>query len=98
MEPGYQMGYKVYKYPLVDWLTKEYTTIEAPCSAKVVLVDQQGGVPTVWLEVATEKDPGPCIRRQFRVYGTGHPISDYDIHRGSFIEGPFVWHVYESNP
>jgi hypothetical protein len=92
------MGYKVYKYPLIGGDKDGYVTIMAPHDAKVVLVDHQEGVPTVWLEVATMVPPAHEERRSFRVYGTGHPISDYDIHRGSYTHGDFVWHVYENNP
>ena len=95
------MGYKVLKFPLDPLKDKRkdgYIFVDAPFDAKVVLVDQQRGVPTVWLEVATKDPPEHRQRRSFKVYATGEPVSDYDIHRGSYIDGAFVWHVYESNP
>jgi hypothetical protein len=34
--------------------------------------------------------------RAARVYGTGQPVPDDDVHLGSVLAGPFVWHVYAS--
>jgi hypothetical protein len=35
--------------------------------------------------------------RYFYVFGTGHPIPDWLIHRGTAITPPFVWHLYEED-
>ena len=31
----------------------------------------------------------------FQIYGTGHPIHDGWVHRGSAVGDVFVWHLYE---
>lgn len=39
---------------------------------------------------------GPTIRRAFRVFGTGQPLPDLVEHRGTALDGGFVWHLMES--
>lgn len=73
--------------------------LQVQCSrlAKVVLVDTQGGVPTVWID--DERDEAiHTMRRNFMVIGTGHPIPDGATHVGSLMQGAFVWHVYQLQP
>jgi hypothetical protein len=53
--------------------------------------DTQGRV-CLWFEVKPEM---VSIKRTFQVFGTGQPIPDGWDHRWSFIDGPFVWHIYE---
>lgn len=48
-------------------------------------------IPCVWFEV----DPdAPTEKRRCSIVGTGDPIPPNSNHCGSFIESPFVWHVY----
>jgi len=56
------------------------------------------GKRCVWIEVVTEN---PQEDRTFHIISTGHPVPDFsyeanprDHFAGTFIEGPFVWHVY----
>lgn len=60
----------------------------------VVLVDAQGthGTVFVWTEEAEPIELTPM--RRARAYGTGQAIPDGDVHLGSTMAGPFVWHVY----
>ncbi len=39
---------------------------------------------------------GPTVPRQFRVFGTGHPMPEGLDHRGAVLDGPFVWHLMEA--
>lgn len=36
--------------------------------------------------------------RHFLVVGTGHQFMTGFVHRGSWVEGPFVWHLFELVP
>ena len=60
----------------------------------VVLVDAQNhrqSTVFVWTEEPLVAANSP---RRARVYGTGQPIPDGDVHIGSTSAEPFVWHVY----
>lgn len=80
----------VWKFP-VGWRA----TVEMPTGAQIVLVDESNdGLlgAYLWAEV----DPNaPKEQRTFTIFGTGHVIPPEYHHVGSFISGPFVWHVYE---
>ncbi len=48
--------------------------------------------PCVWLLV----DPdAPTVARRFTLVGTGDSVADAAHPVGSFVDGPFVWHVVE---
>jgi hypothetical protein len=52
------------------------------------------GRPCVWLEVRPD-EPESGIVREFQMFGTGHVVPDEGWeHCGSFVDGPFVWHIY----
>jgi hypothetical protein len=38
---------------------------------------------------------GPEVAREFRVFGTGHPLPEGVTHRGTALDGPYVWHLME---
>lgn len=79
----------IYKYPVpVDNCTH---THEMPTGSDIKFVSQQG-CPCIWAEVQTD---APKVRRRFRIFGTGHPIPDDFVYRGTALDVPFVWHVYE---
>jgi hypothetical protein len=91
------MERRVLKYPLKEASIDQYVVVEMPAKAKIILVGHQDHVPTVWAEVDRRSEIPGMTNRLFRVYGTGQPVSDYDIPVGSYIDGDFVWHVYEFN-
>ena len=62
-----------------------------PEKAKIVSVQMQGEIPTLWAEVDTD---APVEKRQFVFYGTGHR-QDEGCYIGTFQSPPFVWHLYE---
>ena len=92
---------RVLKFPL----STSTNTIELQGGSRVVLIalDPASGEPAIWLEVTECAMPQT---RTFRVYGTGAKIfpgdpvggTNQDIHVGSVIQGPYVWHVYERFP
>lgn len=83
----------IYKYPLQ---ITDRNVVEMPASARILSVQMQHGLPTLWALVDTSDKVrvNPC----FAVVGTGNPI-DFDVRRARFIgtvqERVFVWHIFE---
>ena len=78
----------IYKYPMPEY----YSLISLDPLGKVILVDMQNEVPTMWVEL----DPdAKGVSREFAIIGTGREVPDDAQHRGSFQDGVFVWHLYE---
>ena len=74
------------------------TRIQIPEDAQVLSAKFQNGRICIWVLV----DPdAPIVKREFEVYGTGHPIQDADDLR--FIDtvlvdnGQLIYHVFERN-
>ncbi len=85
---------QVWKYKLN---MVELTAILLPVGSKVVHVGEQLGLPHIWVEQSVE-DNVDKETRYFYFVGTGHalPTGHAHIdHRGTYFQGPFVWHVYE---
>jgi len=84
----------VHRFPLA--LSDEPVEFAWPDGAEIVHVGCKPHEmqPSLWVLL---KD-GPVKRRRFRVFGTGHPISDAGLqHVGSALtwDAQFVWHVFE---
>ena len=80
----------IYKYSIKVTDKQE---IQIPCNAKIIHVglDPQG-VPCLWAEVDTTAPMKPV---SVFIVGTGNPMPHVaHTHFGSFIQGPFMWHVY----
>ena len=79
----------IYKYP-IEITNKQI--IEMPCNYKLLHVglDPEGN-PVLWAEVYTSS---PTALVPIYVIGTGHPVPEETKHIGSFVQIPFVWHVY----
>lgn len=81
----------VWKFPLE---ITDMQKIKMPVGAVVVHGGLDPfGVPCLWCQV----DDQEYISRYEVIYivGTGNPIPpDASRHLGSFVQGPFVWHVY----
>lgn len=77
-----------YKLPIRD-----LTRVEVEFGAKLIHVGvDPAGDPAIWCEV---EPSGKTIVLPLFVLGTGHEIpAAADQHVGSFVDGPFVWHVY----
>lgn len=63
-------------------------------SGPVVLVAESGSVVYVWTDESGERQAH--VGRRARVYGTGHQVPPDDLHLGSVVAWPFVWHVFGS--
>jgi hypothetical protein len=85
----------VYKYnvPLEDVIF-----LDLPEGAKILSFQVQHNRPTIWALVNSN---APKKRREFRIFGTGHPFSDVLDDELSFIGtcqmagGELVWHLFE---
>lgn len=79
----------IYKYP-IEIVDKQIIKFDR---SKVVHVglDPQG-TPCIWAEYCSIYPPSDHF---VYIIGTGNPMPEITLrHIGSFIQGPFVWHVY----
>ena len=80
----------VWKYKIK---INETFELELPIGARIILIGLQHNDLCLWAEVDTEVE---TEKRFFRIHGTGHPINEGFLnHIKSFIDGDFVWHIYE---
>jgi hypothetical protein len=77
-----------FQFPIND----EFT-LAMPDGATILHLELQGLFPCIW---ALVDECAESVPRQFRVFGTGWPVSGVGAHVGSFVQGPFVWHVFET--
>lgn len=80
----------VYKFPVQ---ITDRQDILMPAGAQIVHagLDPSGGT-CLWALVDPDKLPE---LRHIAVTGTGTPVPDGVIHRGSLTDGIFVWHIWE---
>ena len=78
----------VWKFPL----TQAENEVKVPSGTKIVHVGLQVDTVTIWMEVPVSLR---IETRRFQIFGTGHAIPDDATHRGTVMQGPMVWHVYE---
>jgi hypothetical protein len=80
---------RIWKFPLK---ITDRQTITVPMFHKILTVQMQNGVPTVWVLVDPETEE---IQVEFTIVGTGNPtdVSACD-YVGSVQERGFVWHVF----
>lgn len=80
----------VYKFPLAGVLAG--MPLSVPTVGKIV---HAGPDPEGRLCVWVDHEIGAPLTTQIAIFGTGHPIPDNKwVHGTTFIDGPFVWHVY----
>lgn len=54
-------------------------------------VEMQGAAPCIWVEVDT--DSAPAVE-YLQVVGTGHEVPVGGVYLGTWLDGPYVWHLY----
>jgi hypothetical protein len=82
----------IHKFPLFGTPGSQII-MNMPAGAKLLTMQLQGGVPTIWAEVDTDN---PMEPRKIATFGTGWELPEEPgQYVGTFQEGPFVWHVYE---
>lgn len=80
----------IWKFPLESY---GRNTVNMPCLARVLHVglDPQGN-PCLWAEVDPTVEKAD---RQFYIVGTSHTLPpEARAFVGTFMQPPFVWHVY----
>ena len=86
-----QQKQTVYKYQLSHSIGAPQE-VDLPKDAAILHVDDQAGVITLWAQV----DPhAPLVTRRFAVFGTGDDLPQDAVHRGTLLQHPYVWHIYE---
>ena len=74
------------------WRFRLGSVAHMPRGARIVHVGTPEGVLTLWAEVDPDAEK---TLRTFEVFGTGQHIPDHCVHLHTWIEGPYVWHLYE---
>ena len=72
------------------------TNVGMARGTKVLTAQMKNGEPFLWALV----DPdAPTVARHFVIVGTGTPFNhpDYKEYVATFQDGPFVWHVFETD-
>lgn len=84
------MARQVWKYTLERFGP---SSLSVPIGAEILSVQVQGASVAMWALV----DPSaPLVVRSFLLAGTGHDLPDGGlVHRGTVLDGVFVWHVFE---
>lgn len=78
----------IYKYPIQIDKEHEILTVEG---AEIIHIGlDPNGKPCIWCEVEIINKPE---KWEIAVIGTGHTVPD-GKHVGSFVDAPFMWHVY----
>lgn len=94
----------IYKFPL-SIARENFEIASLPEYAPIIHVGlDTGAQPCLWAEVFTEwveaiekyeTEKSARKRRTFSICGTGRPCPVGE-HVGSFVQGLFVWHLYET--
>ncbi len=74
--------------------THDIIPIVMPLDAKILSFQMQDNTPCIWALVDDTEDR---VVRNFRVFGTGHPVEGVHLrdYIGTAKEGCFVWHLFE---
>lgn len=79
----------IYKYPL----TSRDCTLTLAAGAEILTVKLQNDIPTLWAIV--DKDGDLNFSRHICIVGTGWELRDNMEYITTYLDGPFVWHVFE---
>lgn len=87
---------KIFKYPIHKYPSQSEPKISMPKGSLVVHV---GFDPNQQVCIWAQVDPNaPMEEVSIQVVGTGHECPEGHYHIGSFLDGPFVWHVFKERP
>ena len=67
--------------------------ITIPGAFRIVDVQMQGNIPTIWAEV---NPANPKQKVRIIMVGTGHEIPMPAKHLGTVQDGELVWHIYQA--
>ncbi len=90
----------IFKYPLgMDIHHNAIYEIEMPKAAKILDIQNQGGIPVIWAIVNPKKEKR---KYTFHVFGTGFEMLDYDKKHYEYVKTvqtgqltQLVWHIFE---
>lgn len=89
---------KVWKFDITAHAVPEQPDqfhFQMPKGAKVVhLGNDPQGRECVWIEFDSIQEFNLCTR-MFQIFGTGHLIPPLSTHLRSWVNGPYVWHLYD---
>ena len=86
----------VYKYPFATGgdIAEQHINVYGWATVRMVGLDPHGK-PCIWAESSPKEE---LSKRTIYVVGTGQPIpEEAEYYLGSFVQGPYVWHVYSRN-
>lgn len=66
-------------------------TIETHADGTFLHVGMQGVMPCIWAEVDVDS---PLEVEALAVLGTGHEVPEGARHLGTWLDPPYVWHLY----
>jgi len=78
----------IYKYPLIS----QDCTLKLPKDAEILTVKLQNEMPTLWALVDSEVE---LEARHICIVGTGWVVEDNMKYITTYIDGYFVWHIFE---
>jgi len=84
---------KIYKFP-IQITDMQHVSIRHNRHYKIIHAGlDPAGTPCIWVEI--DPDGNEITSHTVYVIGTGNPMPPHaHMHIGSFVQGPFVWHVY----
>ena len=71
---------------------QDWTPVEMPVDASIVHVGSQAENLAIWFRTS---GASAVRNKTLRVAGTGHPVDDGSVHRGTAQIGALVLHVFE---
>ena len=81
----------IYKYQL----TSQVCTLTLPTGAEILTVKLQNEKPTLWAVV--NPNTSEVEERHICIIGTGWQVEDNMEYITTYLDGYFVWHVFELN-
>ena len=85
----------IHKYP-INFKTEELS-LTMPINAQVLTVQFQNDQLCLWARVDSEEEQ--VEKREFRRYGTGLEVNEFDLEYISTVQegnGSLVWHIFEN--
>jgi hypothetical protein len=80
---------KIFKYPL----NSQDCTLKLPKGAEILTVKLQNETPTLWAVV--NDNTSEVEERHICIIGTGWDVEDNMKYITTYIDGYFVWHIFE---
>jgi hypothetical protein len=79
----------IYQYPLTA------NPLAVPYGTPIHVGPDPTGIPCLWMQ-HTQAEIGTLPDCQVTIVGTGHPFNGNEIgtHVGSYVDGPYMWHVF----